>query len=366
LELAKDVAISSEFRLAVECCRQCFQGQAPKTKRLPPPDIDWAQFLELVRFHRIEGLAWDHLKKFDVPDAVRTALSDSATAITAKNLRATAECRTLLKRFDEANLQLLFLKGLTLGVLAYRNPSLKAAVDIDLLIEPKDLAVAAKILRECGYGLAAPRSSLSDAQLQSWHRVSKESTWTKPDSGLQIDLHTRVADNLRLLPGVGMDSTRQLIEIAPGVLLPTLGPDELFAYLAVHGASSAWFRLKWISDLAAILGSKDPAEIARDYRRSQEFGAGRAAGQALLLADELFETLNENADLREELSRDALTVRLFRTALGMVARAPVEPTARTFGTLPIHWTQLLLLPGLSFKLSELSRQAKTSLKSSLG
>ena len=82
-------------------------------------------------------------------------------------------------------------------------------------------------------------------------------------------------------PSLDVHSPAQEVEIAPGIALPTLADEELFAYLAVHGASSAWFRLKWIADFAAILDARTGAEIERIYQKSQVLGAGRAAGQAL-------------------------------------------------------------------------------------
>jgi len=141
------------------------------------------------------------------------------------------------------------------------------------------------------------------------------------------------------------------------VELPTLAGEELFAYLAVHGASSAWFRLKWVSDFAGLLQGKSAEEITHLYRRSQELGAGRAAGQALLVAGELFGTLRHCSELADRLAGDNTIVSLGRTALRLLAGEPVEPTARRFGTLPIHRTQFQLLPGVSYKLTELSRQA---------
>jgi hypothetical protein len=346
------VAVSPEFTLAVDCCRCSFRnhyGEGPSI----PASIDWSKFLQLVRFHRIEGLASNTLANVEeAPEEVRSA----GTRIAAQNLKAIDECRKLLESFGNAGVPFLFLKGLTVGALAYRNPALKMAVDIDLLIDGRDLQTTSLLLSECGYALADPKEP---AKLHSWHRVSKESTWIKP--GLQVDLHTRVADNSHLLPDIGVHSPRQSVEVAPGIDLPTLAPDELFAYLAVHGASSAWFRLKWISDFAALLHCESMEEIERKYRFSQEVGAGRAAGQALLLAHELFGSLGQTPALRDELIADAGTRRLFRTALQLVTRKPAEPTASIFGTLPIHWTQLLLLPGLSFKWSELSRQTNAFL-----
>ena len=181
-------------------------------------------------------------------------------------------------------------------------------------------------------------------------------------STVQIDLHTRLADNLQLIPDIDVRSPLQWVEVAKGISLPTLGPHHLFAYLAVHGASSAWFRLKWIADFAALVGSYPPAEIEHLWARSQDLGAGRAADQALLLADSLFGSLEASGDLKQRLLRDRASKRLFKAALNELSgRAePIEPTSRTLGTATIHWTQLLLLPGIEFKIAELLRQSRAA------
>jgi hypothetical protein len=132
--------------------------------------------------------------------------------------------------------------------------------------------------------------------------------------------------------------------------------------LAVHGASSAWFRLKWVADLAALLAPLPGAAIEQLYARSQALGAGRAAVQALLLADMLFGTLAEAPGLKNQIQADRAGKWLASVAYKLVsAPDPVEPTSVRWGTLPIHYTQLLLLPGISFKLSELARQARAAL-----
>ncbi len=169
----------------------------------------------------------------------------------------------------------------------------------------------------------------------------------------------RLADNRRLIPAIGIDAPRREVEIAAGIALPTLAADELFAYLCVHGASSLWFRLKWISDLAGLIDGLSAAALEQLYARSQELGAGRAAGQALLLADRLFGTLGDSP-LRNRLTADAAVRRLAAAAFRQVAgRAePREPTAIPLGTWRIHWTQLLLLPDARFALGEVARQLR--------
>jgi hypothetical protein len=254
-------------------------------------------------------------------------------------LRAAAECRDLSAAFNSAGLALLFLKGLPLGALAYETASLKSSIDVDLLIDPAELERVSVLLLSRGYRLANPRDP----------------------SKLQVDLHTRTADNSRLIRWIDVHSPRQIVDLGSGIQLATLADEQLFTYVAVHGASSAWFRLKWIADVAGFLNGRGADELEHLYRRSQELGAGRAAGQALLLADRLFATLSSVRAIRDELRSDTSTRRLYEAALRLLISGAGEPTERLFGTLPIHWTQFLLLPGSAYKLSELARQARRAM-----
>ena len=343
-----------EFSLLVRCCHWNFASGADQSLLDIPTDLDWGFVVALSRRHRVQGLVWNAVGKHadQLPDHARSALSSDARSIAAANLGIAAECHALQQLFNQAKLTLLFVKGLSVGALAYRSPMLKMGWDIDLLVDPHDLSASAKVLIERGY---APRLPSRLARLHAWHGRRKESVWHR-DQSFYVELHTRLADNRRLIPSIDVHSPRQLVEIAPAMRLPTLAEDELFAYLAVHGASSAWFRLKWISDFAALLDGKSGQEIDRLYRRSQELGAGRSAGQALLLADTLFKSLAPVPELRQQLVADPPTRLLNSAALRMLTRGLRDPTDRPFGTLAIHWTQLLLRPELGFKLSELWRQ----------
>lgn len=342
-----------EFSLLADCCRWNFKAVVEAARPEIPQDLDWGCFCELAERHRVQGLAWNALAQLpDLPAEAKTILGSEAKAIAATNLAIAAECRGLLELFEASNKPLLFIKGLTVAALGYRSPLLKMGWDIDLLIDTGSLGVATQLLEQRGFELRLP-SSLS--QLHAWHASSKESVWDREGS-LFVELHTRLADNVRLIAGIDVHSPRQIVEVCPGIALPTLADDELFAYLAVHGASSAWFRLKWISDFAALIYARSGADIERLYHRSQQLGAGRAAGQALLLANRLFGVLRSLPSLELQLAADRPTRLLFRSALRMLAADRGEPTERRLGTFAIHWTQFLLRPGLGYKFSELLRQ----------
>lgn len=343
-------AQSKEFALLTRCCSSNFANASDGAPDVAA-SIDWKRFAELARHHRVQGFAWNGLSKADLPTEVAEALSSDARSIAATNLAIARECGVLSETFAGAGVPLIFLKGLTVGALAYRNPLLKMGWDIDLLIDPADLAAARDLLAGRGFALREPSSP---EQVIEWHRWSKESVWTRAD-GLHVELHTRLADNRSLIPSLDVHSPTQRVEVTPGISLPTFATEELFAYLCVHGASSAWFRLKWISDLAGLIHGRPGSEIDRLWRRSQEFGADRAAAQALLVADALFGSLAETS-LREELAREWPNRVLAAAALRQLTGPTREPSEKPLGTLRIHWTQLLLKPGLGFAFNEASRQ----------
>lgn len=347
---------SPEFQFAVELCRWSYQGGNGDAARHQAERVDWTAFVAAAKRHRIEALAWHAIEQLEVRAEEQAAreLAGRSSAIVEFNLRAALECEALRARFESAGVPLLFLKGHVVAALAYPKPHLKMNQDIDLLVAPTDIPIAASLLLEAGYRLEIP-SPATDRNLADWHSARKESVWARP--GFFLDLHSALADSPHLLRGLGVDSPKQTVQVAEGIGLPTLRDEEMFAYLCVHGASSAWFRLKWICDLAAFLHHRSGTNVAGLYHRALELGAGRAPAQALLLADKLFGTL-AGSPLKSVIARDASTRLLAEIAWSCLAspRSNTEPTSRRFGTVPIRLSQLLLKPGLSFKVGELRRQ----------
>ncbi len=284
--------MSPEFELAAAAIRLSFKHGRPKSDALPVDGIDWSKFLALAKRHRIQALVWDALGKqpSDIPGIAAHSLSSQAASIVGHNLRTAAESASLLAAFRQREIPLLFVKGVTLGALAYRNPFLKMGWDIDLLVPSNQIAEAASVLRDANYQALVPANRPTDEVLASWHVRRKESLWRKDGGQFHIDLHSRLADNPSLIPFVDVTSSPQQVEVAKGIVLPTLGSDELYSYLCVHGASSAWFRLKWVADFAALIGGCGPSEIARLHNAAIKAGAARASAQALLLSHRYFAT----------------------------------------------------------------------------
>lgn len=347
--------ISPEFRLAVACCRWCFSSDSGHEIARLSGQIDWDSFSHLILRHRVQGLVAHALAKNHIspPADVAAAISSAAALEAERNLRSATESLCLRDSFASAGISLLFVKGLTLSALAYGDPFLKTGVDIDVLVDESSLSATAELLRKLGYRLVCPDEE-SFSSLPDWHKRVKESDWVRAKDNLLLDLHTRLSDTPRLIPEVGMGSPRQEVEVGAG-RLATLATPDLFAYLCVHGAWSAWYRLKWIADVAALVENAGGGDVRGLYAQARARHAGRAPAQALLLADRIG-LLQLPADLRIELARDRLTRLLTKIAIGQLLHVD-EPKERSVRTAVIRLAEPLLLEGWTAKLSEAARQA---------
>lgn len=348
-----------ELDLVVACCRwPPSPARDAAVKHAAGAAIDWDFFLKVVARHRVEGLVHDALCRAGIaaPPEITGALARSASGIALQNLKFAAASMRLKDALDTAGLTFLFVKGVTLNMLAYGSLALKHGHDIDIALEPEAHQTACEVAAAIGYWCISPGPGRPAAELRDWVARRKHTIWIN-EAGVVVELHAGFVDNPLLLAGVSVHSPRQSVAVAPGLTLPTLGEDALFAYLCVHGASHAWSRLKWLADLAALLKDADPAEIERLHAAAQSVGAGRASGQGLLLCARLFE-LDLGPSLPGELRRDLSTRALVRAALVSMVRggAAMELDAQIFGTMPIHLSHFLLQEGWRYRRSELGRK----------
>lgn len=333
--------------LLIACCRAGFDPASAASLPDRLRRADGKALTRLAQRHRVEGLAWRALRQAGVLIPGTQALGLEARTITVEGLQMAVETGRVHRAFAAASLPHLFLKGQALGALAWGDPLLKRQIDLDLLVSPEAIGRAANLLGALGYVQQLPEPSVDPVD---WHRRHKESLW-RSDDGLLVDLHSRVADNRALLPTVTANGPTERVAIAGGIEIPTLPRAMLLPYLAVHGGSSAWFRLKWLADFAAVVHRTDHQALDRLTERADRLGAGRALAAALVLSHRLFGTYVDDA-----LWYDRGTRKLVSLSLKALSN-PVEPLDRRLGTLAIHHAQLLLGQGPGFMAGEALRQA---------
>jgi hypothetical protein len=347
-----------EFRLVAACCRwppSVARDGAVRSAAAEP--IDWGLFAKIVARHRVEGLVHDALSASEiaVPASVAAGLAAAAAGIARQNLAFAAAARKLAVALEARGLAFRLVKGVALNRLAYGTLAVKRASDVDVVLDPDDYAGAVRMLLDEGAHCLSPRPDAGFEEIMAWTRRNKHSIWRR--DGVVVELHSSLVDNARMLPGVSARSPAQWVELAPGMAVPTLARDELFAYLCVHGATHAWSRLKWLADVAALVSREPPEEVERLYRRAAELGAGRSAAAALLLSNELL-GLPLAPRLEAELTASRAVRFLMAVARDAMVRggADAELDESVLGTVGVHLSHFRMAGGLGFKLSEARRK----------
>lgn len=346
--------MTDEMSLLLAACRPL--PDPARLAALAARVTDAQTFMRLADRHRVGALVRHGFRRAGVEPPIGTAspLTVRANATAREGLVFAAETAKLGFALEAAGASTIVLKGAPLAILAHGTLATKAAHDIDLLVAPERLGTAAGVLAAAGYGRIGAAARVA---LAAWHGFAKDSVWFHPARGLTVELHTALTDfPHHLLPDLGIGSPTQTVTLAQGLEVRTFASEPLFAYLSVHGALSGWRRLKWLADLAGILGRLDAAEVARLHAAAGAAGTGRAATQAIVLAARLLGT-----PLPPEVARAMAADRWTRWLVDRAERLLTDPDGfddpaeRWFGTWPIHLMTAQLAPGPGYRRAILRR-----------
>jgi hypothetical protein len=189
----------TEFLLPAACCRwPPDDARRAAIRGATDAPIDWHEFRAIVERHRIWGLAHQALSAaaVRVPPDIAREIASEASAIAHQSLALAAEAVRLQRLFDENKITgALFLKGVSLAMLAYGTLALKHGKDIDILVALDDLETASSVLERGGYERREPPTALTGAQLQAISRVTFHFTFVHRETNHVVELHWRLRPN---------------------------------------------------------------------------------------------------------------------------------------------------------------------------
>jgi hypothetical protein len=344
-----------EFRLAAACAMwppSDHRTEAIEAAAAGP--LDWPRFLRVAERHRVLGLAHQGLTeaRIAIPPEIRGEIDLRAATLVRENLAMAAEALHLQRLFDESHLPVLFVKGSSLAMLAFGNLGLTDSQDIDLLVSPEVVPAATELVARAGYSRFDPAPTISDTQLQLLLPLRKDLGFVHKTTGLRIELHWRLFLNPHALTEDSIMAESRYVPLTDAAGLHTLGDEDQFAYLCMHGALHWWNRLKWLADVNALLPSTAEDSIERLVRAADVRGAERAAGQALLLCQRLLGA-RLPARLMTKLSKSATLRWLEATALRAM-QGERDPHELRFGTTRGSLSTFLLNPSWRYWLKELN------------
>jgi hypothetical protein len=350
--------VSPEFRLAAACAMWPPSDRRIEAIRAAASEVlDWPRFVRVARRHRVVGLVHEGLTRAQpgVPAEIAQEIGTRAAELVAESVAMAAEAVRLQRLYDEARLPVLFVKGASLAVLAFGTLSLSSGQDIDLLVPFETLPAATSLMAGAGYRRFDPPGEVDEAQLRLLLPLRKDLGFVHQTTGLRVELHWRLFLNPYAMDETSFVAASRVIPLSGTQGLRTLGEEDLFAYLCMHGALHWWNRLKWLADVGALLAAASEGHVERLVRAADARGAGRAAAQALLLCRRVLRTPLP-ARLMAALGHNAADRWLEATALNAMTRGRGEhdPHDARFGTTRGSFSTFLFNDSWRYWLAELS------------
>lgn len=267
-----------------------------------PDDLDWDGVAHLAARHRVEGLvAAEAAGAPSLPPAARQRFDELRRVRALVYLAQLAETARLSRDLEDAGIACLALKGCALAETHYApSPELRTALDVDILVDPRDFGQADRLLREAGYVRTSPGFEPPAASESMVRRLVNAYEYDHAVSGLKVELHHRLLPNPYVLAVPFRELLDGSVEVAIGTgRVRALAGAPLIAYLCAHAAGHAFFRLKWLADIHRAFLACGGERIASTLDRARAWGCGRAVLAALALHERLAGGIGVAVDARK-------------------------------------------------------------------
>lgn len=231
-------------------------------------NLDWSQVLSIAQAHQIEVLLRNSFVNApaEITDIISKRLQDN-------ELRKSVlldEARRLTVELDEKGIEHVFLKGAVLASHGYKAAGDRPLTDIDLLVTPAKLNMAAEVLKALGY-LQTTRQKLPD----EWYRKNLNQTlpWERFNGRgiVEVDLHFSLI--YRYLPFFSSVNVPELLDrsvIDEVTQLPRLRAHDMALHQCLHATLSEKGRTPRLRLLTDVVVVQDFADFDVQELRAWE------------------------------------------------------------------------------------------------
>lgn len=298
----------TEVQILMWCCRPRNRVERPHhLQELLNRTPNWQVVWGLARRHRVSELLYFSINRStlgvprDLLDKLSMRVSKSAILfdIVSKEI-----CDFSMKAAS-IGIEVIHLKGATLSISAYKDGSLRAPGDMDMLVRKEHVQAMLGLLKEEGYQPTVIESRKS----ASWSMIDRREVLNlgheltfKKENGRNIDLHwALMKPSLFTISTDTIWSSTTEIHLR-GQTIRVLEPSLYFIFLARHAAKHGWTRVRWIADLIALID-----QDSFDFDELLETAARHRYKRFTLFALELVSTcaaIELPARVRDEVKKD--------------------------------------------------------------
>ena len=291
IDLANKSNRDLENQLLIECSQRLRNSaQTDRILRLFEHTLDWKYILTVARKNAVFPLVGRNLiQNFSdsLPSATRDILNEQLHAHLQRNMFLTGKLLEIVQAFEASDISILPFKGPLLAAQVYGDLSVRQYVDLDILVQPKQLESAVRLLQDEGY---TPISSIDWLNKSNWHLRDKKDIYFRSDDGLvNVELHWKLSGSHFALPFEmnGLWARLENFSLA-NVNLKTLPFDDLLIYLCLHGSRHGWEQFGWICDVNELILSRDEINWDRLFEKARQLGCENVLGLGLYLVHEFF------------------------------------------------------------------------------
>ena len=246
--------MTNEIILIIECCKTSpdFGLIEEKVSQVQ----NWDEFITLVYSHGVFPLVYKILKNYDdkIPFEKLSFMKQTYMDLVKENMLMTSELIKVSKLLEENGIKSIAFKGPTLSQLAYGDIISRQYVDLDVLIEEKDLLKTAKILEKESYVPLKPIELLENKKY-----IESDNDYSFMTSNdVHIELHWKLFRE-KIAKHMDMKSyysNKSKVKIN-NENINTLSLEIMIVYLCLHGSKHLWERIEWILDIDKLISSQN-------------------------------------------------------------------------------------------------------------
>jgi hypothetical protein len=278
-----------ETEIALCCARTSLDAVSrARLAMLLQQSVDWPRLLGIAVHHGVMPLVCHHLSGSfvdAVPQIVLRQLQERFRANSVRNLILTREMTRIVNLLEGRGIAAIAYKGPLLAMAAYGSLGLRSFSDLDILVDKRHVAEAARLLHEQGY---RPSYALTEAQAAAYLDAESAYNFMREGQNHWVELHWAITPHyfsFRLDPAELTARSRWVV--AAGARCRTLSLEDLLLVLCVHGTKHCWDRIEWVSSLAELVRRHEALDWDQVVRRAADRGGSRMLGMSLALANGL-------------------------------------------------------------------------------
>ncbi len=250
-------------------------------------ETDWKLFTQLLIHHRLYPLIYPKLKDYDqsfFPAHILQLISNKYMMNTIEMLKFSGEMIELDSLFTKNEIMSIFLKGPALALEIYGDISLRTSGDLDILVSIDQLESVNVLLCKVGY----KKDEYFSTTLDDWKWRHHHLTYYHSEKGIKLEVHWRLNPGPSKEPSFSELWERRSSVNFSGNNIHLLGKEDLFLFLATHGARHGWSRLRWLVDIHKLINTDmDWISLTNKLKKYDYMKVG---GQSIILSNQLLNT----------------------------------------------------------------------------